>query len=155
MSLIITIGCPGAGKSTWADANLGPDTLRLERDRFREAIFGSRRAYHESEMPRKARSMVITKAMLNAMIYWPTYDWALTDTGLDPVAVEPFITTAEDCCVPIKLVIFDRPWRLLLERNQRRIEAHRIPDDILNDRFGAFIAPDAWWRTAPYERIIV
>lgn len=65
--LTITIGCPGSGKSTWADENLPPTTLRLERDRFREALFGNRRAYHDSPIDHIERSHVVTEAMCAAM----------------------------------------------------------------------------------------
>lgn len=152
MSLTITIGCPGAGKSTWADANLSHDTLRLERDRFREAIFGSRQAYHESLIDRRDRSRVITEAMGAAMTNWPHRKYAVTDTGLDEPAVRPFMDYALWVGAPIKLVVFYCGWDMLVARNSTRPEAHRIPHDILEERFQAFENPEAWWRHCDYER---
>ena len=92
--LTITIGAPGAGKSTWADKNLPGHVLRLERDRFREALFGSRRAYHESMIERGDRSLVVTSCMLAAMEAWPYPACAVADTGLRYEAVSPFIDLA-------------------------------------------------------------
>jgi predicted kinase len=148
--LTITIGCPGAGKSTWADANLAASTLRLERDRFRECLFGSRKAYHASEFDRAECSAVVTQAMLNALFYWPEPSWAVTDTGIDQPAVAPFISYAERLNLPVRLVVFDRPLPLLAERNRTRPEDHRIPEDILFERYNAFKSPLAWWRSSEY-----
>lgn len=152
MSLVITIGCPGSGKSTWAEANLEPTRLRLERDRFRECLFGSRRAYHEHRFERSAKSAAVTQAMMSAMIYWPIADWAVTDTGLDLPAVQPFIYHAQRVGVPIQLVVFDRPYMLLLERNATRDEEHRVPEDILQERYQKFCDPEAWWRSPQWMK---
>ncbi len=155
--LIITIGCPGAGKSTWAGNNLTGDILRLERDRFRECLFGSRRAYHESPLSRGARSAVVTEAMLGAMQKWPYPRWAVTDTGIRKESVWPFI---EECVMqddrfPITFVVFDRPWEYLTYINETRPTAHQIPPDILRDMFDLFNDPDAWWRQSTRPKIEV
>ncbi len=142
--LTITIGCPGAGKSTWADNNLPPETLRLERDRFREALFGSRRAYHESLMKRQTRSDIITATMREAMRQWPFPSCAVTDTGLAYGAVEPFIDLVGDH--NIRLVIFPRDPEFLLTNNRIRPHEHRIPEEILLEKIVEFSDPEAWWK---------
>lgn len=153
MSLIITIGCPGSGKSTWADATLDHETLRLERDRFREALWGSRRAYHtEDGMPRDQKSAVITATMLGAMSHWPFHKWAVTDTGLAYAAIQPFLYHALTQNDSVKLVIFERDPALLLTCNRVRPHAHRIPEDILLQKIEEFNDPAAWWRHSPYEK---
>jgi predicted kinase len=151
--LAVTIGCPGSGKSTWADTNLPLTTCRLERDRFRECIFGSRRAYHEHLFERSFLSRVVTQSMGAAMSNWPVEEWAITDTGLDWPAVAPFVEYATGVGAEVVLVVFDRPWELLAERNTTRDEEHRIPHDILVERFERFNDPEAWWRHAPYRRL--
>lgn len=149
--LTITIGCPGSGKSTWADAQLPPETLRLERDRFREALFGSRRAYHDSPIDHLTRSAIITAAMQAALDQWPFPSAAITDTGLTYGAVAPFIEMADGH--PVRLVIFERSKEFLLTNNNIRPHAHRIPEDILLERIDAFNNPDAWWRSSTYEKV--
>ncbi len=144
--LTITIGCPGAGKSTWADNNLPPETLRLERDRFREALFGSRRAYHDSPIERGTRSAVITAAMEAAMLNWPFPSCAVTDTGLHYSAVEPFINLAQ--AYPLRLVIFERTPEFLLTNNRIRPHEHRIPEDVLLDCIDRFNSIESWWNYA-------
>ena len=150
MSLTITIGCPGSGKSTWADKNLPAGTLRLERDRFRECLWGSRRAYHDSPIDHSHRSDVITTTMLAAMKSWPTTDWAVTDTGLRYEAVEPFIKHALYEQQDIKLVLFERAPAYLLSCNRIRPHAHRIPEEILLESIEAFNDLHAWWWLSEY-----
>jgi tRNA uridine 5-carbamoylmethylation protein Kti12 len=150
--LIITIGCPGAGKSTWAEKFLGDTTLRLERDRYREAIFGSRRRYHANDISKEARSTIITQAMLQTMIYWPYRDYAITDTGLFYHSVSPFIHHAQRVGAAISLVVFNTPADTLRARNITRQDDHRIPDDMLELMIAEFEKPDAWWRDASFHR---
>lgn len=151
--LTITIGCPGSGKSTWADANLPEYCLRLERDRFREALFGSRRAYHEcTVLDEIERSALVTKCMVTAMLGWKHDRWALTDTGLAYRSVQPFIDNAQFMGLDIDLVIFSRSREYLQTSNNIRERAHRIPPEILEDRIAEFDSPDAWWRTAPFPK---
>jgi predicted kinase len=148
VSLIITIGVPGAGKSTWADEFCAsrPEYLRLERDRFREAIFGSRRAYHEHPFDRVTRSDILSHAMMGAVRQWPNDKIVLSDTGLLFRAVRPFVEYADRFRVPIKLKTFDVPDDVLRERNRTRPEEHRIPDDILESCIADFRKEDAWWK---------
>lgn len=155
MTLAITIGAPGAGKSTWADKNQQPLTLRLERDRFREALFGDRQSYHTNPLNKTDKSRVVTQAMGAAMIYWPYPSWIVSDTGLSFPLVKPFILHAKRVRVPVKLFIFDRPEKLLLERNAKRPKTHQVPDDVLADMITAYNNPEAWWKHCPYEKIYI
>lgn len=155
MSLFITIGCPGAGKSTWADKSLPDNYLRLERDRFREALWGSRRAYHDSPMPREQRSQIITHTMLSAMETWPTPEWAVTDTGLVYDAVQPFIYYAISQRQDVKLMIIERSAEFLLTCNRIRPHAHRIPEEILLEKIAEFEDPNAWWKNSDFDRLYV
>jgi hypothetical protein len=127
--------------------------LRLERDRFRECLFGSRRGYHSHPFEAGHKSEMITQSMLSAMIYWPHPDWAVTDTGLQEKSVKPFIDHANRICCPIRLVIFERPLDLLLERNRNRPSEHHVPEKMLIDFHDKFFVPDdVWWKQAMYER---
>ena len=150
--LTITIGCPGSGKSTWADDNLPSDTLRLERDRFRECLFGSRRAYHDSAIPHNQRSYLITQSMGAAMVAWPIASWAVTDTGLAYPAVEPFVNYALVNGQDVRLMIFERDPDYLRLCNRIRAEEHRVPDDLLENCIEQFEASAAWWRNADFEK---
>lgn len=144
--IIITVGCPGAGKSTWA-ANLPTGTLRLERDMFRELLWGSRQSYHADQMEHKNR--VIVSAMVAAARAWPMdRPIALTDTGIHWSAVAPFAPLRSEP----EIVVFDVPLDVLIERNKTRDEAHRVPEQVIRDFHTAMHAPDAWWRQYPHRQ---
>lgn len=154
--LTITVAPPGAGKSTWADLHIPPTTLRLERDRFREAIWGDRMSYHNSPIDYKARSRVLRGAMLSAMTNWPNDCFALTDTGLRETDARHFIEFVDRFHIStVNLVVFDIPAAVLWERNLTRPEAHRIPSAVLADFIAMYEHPDAWWKRSDYPVHVV
>ena len=120
MSLIVTVGVPGSGKSTWAD-RLPADILRLERDRFREAIFGSRQAYHDHAFDHPLKSKVVTEAMVSAMRNWPVAKAVVSDTNIRYRAVRPFLDLAHDSRVPVELKVFAVGEETLRERHDRKL----------------------------------
>jgi predicted kinase len=144
--LTITVGPPGSGKSTWADANMTPTTLRLERDRMRVALFGTRRAYHEHPMPREARSLVVTEAMIGAMANWPHDDIILSDTGLELSAVDPFIALAKNYEIGVQIRLFVVPSEVLHERNRTRPEEQRIDPALLDEMIAKQFVDKPWWQ---------
>lgn len=153
MSLIITIAPPGAGKSTWADS-LPSTRLRLERDRFREAIFGSRKAYHDHVFPREQVSLVIGSAMYAAMRAWPNQDAVMSDTGLHYGSVKRFIEYARAVWqTPILLKVFDVDAATLHARNDARCLEHKVPSEYLDNAINEFTSPKAWWRNSGYHQI--
>ncbi len=146
MSLIITVGAPGAGKSTWAEKNLPANYLRLERDRFREALFGERKSYWSHPFPKETKSLVVTDAMMAAMRAWPIHNWAVTDTGLIYGAVGPFINFALTRRAPVEVFVFERTRKYLRGINEKRIPEHRVPDDMLESMIANMEDPEAWWK---------
>lgn len=146
--LIVTVGPPGAGKSTWADANLPPNCLRLERDRFREVMWGSRQAYQDDDFTEK--SFVLGTTMFHAGKLWPRHrPIALTDTGVYWNSVKRFWQLRPKH----RIVVFDTPDDVLWQRNETRPVDHRVPPDVLKLFIAAFRDPNAWWRKLPHERI--
>lgn len=146
MSLIITVGAPGSGKSTWADKALPKHYLRLERDRFREALFGARKSYWDHPFPKDSKSLVVTDSMMGAMRSWPSRHWAVTDTGLLYGAVSPFITFACTRGVAVEVLVFERPAAYLRKLNKNRQGAHQVPEALLDDMIANMDDPTAWWK---------
>lgn len=141
--ITFTIGPPGAGKSTWADKHLSKECLRIERDRFREALFGSRKAYWEHPVPRRVRSLAVGSAMYQAAKAWPRHlPIAMTDTCIHWRTVKNFWNLRSSR----RLVIFKTSLETLLERNLTRPEEHRLPEDDVRTYYQDFINPEAWFQ---------
>jgi predicted kinase len=132
--LTITVGCPGSGKSTWASRQRG--ALRLERDMFRELLFGSRTAYHNLPAERvPGASLLVGSTMMQAMrvgIKEAGFDRViLSDTGLAWNAVKRFHAEARRFGMEIEVIYFDVSWGILQDRNASRPFQHRVPDEVL------------------------
>ncbi len=164
--VIASIGSPGAGKSTFFDNIDDPDWLRLEKDRFREALFGSRRAFWDHPSSQTTRSNMVKQAMLTAMHCWHSYKVFLTDTGGTAQQINDFYTPLSEAYsqekqrkLPITLIVFQEPLDVLLERNNTRPVEHRVTDDLLREKYDMTYGPEAWWRSVetnpmPGERVI-
>jgi len=145
---IVTVGCPGSGKSTWADEYCAtrPYVLRLERDKFREAIFGSRQAYQEHPLHYSNKSRVVTPAMLGALR--AGYHWykevLLSDTGIHWRNVEPFYNELR---IQPTVKLFDLSLKTLLERNSKRPEEHKVPESVIQNFYADMQTPgNQWWK---------
>lgn len=157
--LIVTVGAPGSGKSTMMDKLFGaPNVLRLERDRFREALYGSRRQYWDmagkSEELHSKMSLVVGSSMFQAMAVALEYRLhstvVLSDTGFGWNAVKRFIGLARRHRLTVEVYLFDVPKHVLIQRNQSRQQDHRIPHELLMDAFNkihdvAEEPHDRWW----------
>lgn len=138
----ITVGIPGSGKSTFADRKFA-HALRLERDRMREALFGSRIAYHQACSADPALSQPLSylvgstmaRAMRTALDGGIYRDVILSDTGVVWDSVKRFWRLARDRHMRVNVVYFDVPWDTLQERNATRSEEHRLPEDVLKRFF--------------------
>ncbi|USM11479.1 polynucleotide kinase [Citromicrobium phage vB_CbaS-RXM] len=159
-SFIASIGSPGAGKTTFFDQLDLPDHLRLEKDRFREAMFGTRRAYWDR--PEAEKHKMVKVSMKAAMLAWPHHKVCLTDTGTEEEAILYFaraanmrfrnwwdgrLHTSKPCKgIPILLILFEQPLEVLIERNRTRPEEHRIDETLLTEKYDLIYGKEAWWR---------
>lgn len=151
--IIVSIGAPGSGKSTFFDSLVAPEHLRLERDRFRECVFGSRSAFWSHPMPADDKSRMVVDTMKYALAKWPHYKYILSDTGTTKAACSVFVSRARGHykkqtlrLLPVHLVVFEQPWEVIEERNALRPEDHRLEVSRLRDMFDLVYAANAWWR---------
>lgn len=135
-----------------------PNVLRLERDRFRESLYGSRRHYWDmaakSDRVHRMMSAVIGSSMCKAMdaaVQQGLHNTiVLSDTGFGWSSVESFHKRARGYGMKVVVYLFDVPLSVLIARNQSRPEGHRIPHDLLIDAFSKIHDTgehphDRWW----------
>lgn len=151
--MISSIGSPGAGKSTFFDRIENPEWLRLERDRFREALFGTRRRFWDSAVPYSVRSNAVRRAMMATMFAWPHFKVFLTDTGGTYKQINEFYSPLcryygdkKGAKLPLTLIVFEVSLNTLIERNESRPAEHRVPELLLMDKYEDTYGPGAWWR---------
>lgn len=154
---IVTVGAPGSGKSTWADSITDSDTLRLERDRFRIALFGSQKAYwNQTEVfngnrqrHRDLSALVgatMARAMDVALDLRTHKNVLLSDTASVWTQVMNFHKRAVAKGLKMEVHVFDVPWDIIFERNETRDPDKKAHADFLRDTFDKVNDPHAWWR---------
>lgn len=147
--IIMTVGCPGSGKSTWAAKN-HLDFVTITLDDLRETLFRSRRNYHNVSRDNAAAPVLLHRA----------YDESLRcalDSGFNVLLPNTNLSVRGSTLIALnlaarhrivpELVVFDVPLTELIQRNASRPEAHRIDSDFIYSTFCDLHADNAWWRT--------
>lgn len=131
--IIMTVGCPGSGKSTWANEYVrkNPGFMILSRDDFREKLFGLdyRNEYKYSKAKERAVTNAIFAAAASLLEEPNTKGIIVADTNLNPVTVNQWELRFSGL-YDIKFEFFHVPWTELVKRNQYR-GAKAVPIDIL------------------------
>lgn len=143
MPLILTIGPPGCGKTSWANETFGPNWLKLERDALRRALFGGKKSYFNSPFSPKERSKVITLVGRQSIRAWPNDKVVCFDTNLFWFTTQHFIREFQT--KDVKLVLMKMDWETCLERNNARPTDDIVPESELREYWREFVSKDAWW----------
>lgn len=133
MKLVITQGCPGSGKSTYAKELCRTGFVRVERDELRRMLFGldKRTDYKFS----KERETLVT-SILNQTVaeLLKTNSVIVSDTNLNPNVVQHFKELAKQCNAEFELKVFDVAWEDLVKRNKYR-GSDAVPIDVLRNMY--------------------
>lgn len=144
----------GAGKTTWALRNMTDETLRIELDAFRIALFGSKQAYFDHPADKAIKSMTLLRAAIGAMKVWDSGKFLISNTNVVPKTVGPFMRFAQSNRLPVHVVVFEAPLDLLLERNRLRTDDDRVPEDRIREMFDDMQNPEnQWWKQFQRETI--
>lgn len=137
--IILTVGCPGSGKSTWASQYVkdNPGFLILTRDDIRQGLFGlsERNEYKYSKAKEKAvkeAQLAQAKALLDLE---STKGIIVADTNLNPATVEAWYTLCyarTDCQISEHTFIV--PWNTLVKRNKTR-GTKAVPIEVLRNMY--------------------
>lgn len=141
-TIILTIGCPGSGKSTWARQYIekNPGYFNINRDDYRVSIMAleARNEYKYS----KKREGIVTSMQLEtarSILYGgdSVKGVIISDTNLNPATRLRWAELAAEYNWAIKYQVFDVPWLELLKRNQYRGD-RAVPIDVLRQMFWKF-----------------
>jgi len=155
------IGCPGAGKTTYArrfDPRAG--WVHLTLDDLRQALWPpDRQVYWDLRQGPHgdgARQTLhrVKEAALEAALT-SGFNVVMADTHLTRSVFEGELGIVARHGLTVEWKVFDVPWDVLEARNAARGRddpSHRQSETVLRMTYEAFTAPDAWWRSLPPEQ---
>jgi predicted kinase len=157
------IGCPGAGKTTYARRYFDPmqGWVHLTLDDLRQTFWPpDRQVYWQvrrTDWDEEARRLLhgVKVAALDAALA-AGFSVVMADTHLTRGVFEAELEVVERDGLSVEWKVFDFSWEMLLARNEARSgidPSHRQPESILRLAYDVFRAPDAWWRFLPSDQV--
>lgn len=127
--LIITIGLPGSGKSTWAKAWVGEDPARrarVNRDDLRAMLHGGRvgTAWQERQVTLAQHAAV--RALLAR-----GYEVVVDDTNLVASHRQQLAAIARECGAKVVVRRFDVPVETCIARDARRPRQQQVGEAVI------------------------
>jgi alkanesulfonate monooxygenase SsuD/methylene tetrahydromethanopterin reductase-like flavin-dependent oxidoreductase (luciferase family)/predicted kinase len=130
-SLVVLVGPPASGKSSWAAEHVAPDEV-VSSDRLR-AVVGT--GQHDLEA--SADAFAVLDLVVDARVRRGLT--TVVDTlGLDPVRRAGWRELARSRGVPCVVVAFDTPPAVCRRRNAGRPPGERVPPKILSGQLAAY-----------------
>jgi predicted kinase len=157
------IGCPGAGKTTYARQFFDPmkGWVHLTLDDLRQTFWPpDRHVYWQvrrTSWDEEARTLLhgMKVAALDAALA-AGFSVVMADTHLTREVFEAELQVIARHGLAVEWKVFDLSWETLLARNEARggvDPSHRQPETVLRLAYNAFYAPDAWWRSLPHAQV--
>lgn len=133
--VVLTVGIPASGKSTWArEKAIEIDALILERDEIREQLFKvSRSEYKYTKAREKEVTEVQMQWMKEALLVGTPV--IIADTNLNEKTRKSIFTEVIDYCTEldvaytINIKTFDIPLKEAIDRNRKRL--HTVPEAVM------------------------
>lgn len=139
-TLIITVGAPGSGKSTWAVeyAKTHEHVVLLSRDDFRKMITGSSLTeYKYKKSTENTITRMVTESVVAAFSNPLTQTVIVHDTNLRESTRKSFYDIAQEYNLAYKEQLFDVPLAVLLKRNLHRGEKS-VPESVIRNMYSRF-----------------
>lgn len=123
--IILTVGCPGSGKSTWAREFIAknPGFYNINRDDYRQSIM----AHEERDEYKytKKKEGIVTGMQFDtakSILYGgdSVKGVIISDTNLNPERRLAWETFAKEYGWKVEHKVFDVPWTELVKRNSKR-----------------------------------
>lgn len=154
--VIMTVGCPGSGKTTFARSLDPMRWITMSLDDFRAALWGSKKAYHrivntdDDPSATHALKMMLHEAYFRVLKTALVEGWSvcMANTHLDYRSFRRELGMMRRLGIfPTLRVYSEITLDELIRRNAERPECDRVPVSYLIERFAALHDPDAWWRS--------
>lgn len=134
--LVMTVGLPGSGKSTWALKEIEKDpqnSVSINRDDIRTELFGE--AYHRGKFPAKSEDQVTQahqKLLRSALAAGKTA--YVHDTNLNPRFARTLFTLAQNYGAETHVEYFNVPVDECKRRNKQRAAGggRDVPDFVID-----------------------
>lgn len=136
--IILTVGCPGSGKSTWAREFIAknPGFFNINRDDYRQSIMGHEE--RDEYKYTKKKESIVTYMQHDAahMILCQdgTKGVIISDTNLNPERRLGWEEYAKEWGHEVVYQVFDVPWTELVKRNAKR-GTKAVPIDVLRSMY--------------------
>lgn len=154
-NVIMTVGCPGAGKTTWAQNN-HPDYVVLSLDDFRLAMFREKRSFHDRAQHNKQMTPLVVDtyfaALRSALGYG--FNLILANTHVRFNTASSTIDALRGFGIKPDLKICSLPLTVLLDRNRTRPEPDRVPEWYVSDAYKSMSDPNAWWKSPGWNYVV-
>ena len=138
--IILTVGCPGSGKSTWTREFIAknPGFFNINRDDYRQSIMGHEE--RDEYKYTKKKEGIVTCMQFDAakgILYGgdSVKGVIISDTNLNPERRLMWETFAKEYGWKVEYKVFDVPWAELVKRNSKR-GSKAVPIDVLRSMYG-------------------
>lgn len=136
--IILTIGCPGSGKSTWAREFIAknPGFYNINRDDYRQSIMGHEERDEYKYTKKKEGIVTYMQHDVANMILCQdaTKGVIVSDTNLNPERRKVWEEFAKELGHQIEYKVFDVSWTELVKRNSKR-GTKAVPIDVLRSMY--------------------
>lgn len=138
-TIVVLVGLPGSGKSTFARQQVRPGVRVVNRDTIRVHLFGT--GYAQS-VPDPAREALVTQHEVQQVeaALGDAKDVVVDDTNLTAAARRVWESIGEQTGAQVRMVHMDATLPCVLDRNATRDRV--IPDDVIRSLHQAHTDPD-------------
>ncbi len=145
-TLVVLVGPPGSGKSTWAAEHFGADQV-VSSDRLR-AVVGE----GEHDQAASTDAFAVLHLVLTARVR-RRLTTVVDTTGLDAAERRRYLDLAHRHGVPCVAVVMDTPPSECRRRNASR--ARRVPDGVLRTQLATFAAVRAGLPDEGFDDVVL
>ena len=135
---IITIGCPGSGKSTFAK-QLSSSHKQIERDLIRVQLAGSKKAFY-TKFDRKVGEAAVSSIIRNDLLQCVEnkQNVIISDTNINKQLRHRLYQDLFDMGFKVRVIVFDWNYEELVGRNDGRTQDDQVPQSVLERMYGEF-----------------